>query len=155
MTIAEGHAHPAAADSHAGGGYAHPVSSTGEKHVEGQQHPIAIYFKIWGLLFVLSTASYLVDYFHFQGYLRWFLFLTFMILKAGLIVAVFMHMVWERLAMMYAILVPPLLLMVLLGIGALEAKYTFFTRGEFFGPTAETAPHPPPSQTNKADTEHK
>jgi len=95
-------------------------------HVEGQQHPIGIYLKIWGLLFVLSTASYLVDYFHFQGYLRWFLIITFMLMKAGLIVAVFMHMLWERLAMMYAILVPTLLLMVLLGIGALEADYTFF-----------------------------
>src|SRR6266436_6374735 len=101
-------------------------------HVEGQQHPIGIYLKIWGLLFVLSTASYLVDYFHFQGYLRWFLIILFMLLKAGLIVAVFMHMLWERLALMYAILAPTLLLMVLLGIGALEADYTFFTRGVFF-----------------------
>ena len=58
---------------------------------------------------MLSTASYLVDYFHFQGYLRWILIIVFMLLKAGLIVAVFMHMVWERLAMVYAILVPPLL----------------------------------------------
>ena len=91
-------------------------------HAQGQQHPIGIYLKIWGLLFVLSTASYLVDYFHFHGYLRWFLILTFMLLKAGLIVAVFMHMMWERLALMYAILVPPLLLMVLLGIGAFEAE---------------------------------
>ena len=55
-----------------------------------------------------------------------------MLLKAGLIVSVFMHMLWERLALMYAILVPPLLLLVLLGIGALEADYTFFTRGVFF-----------------------
>jgi cytochrome c oxidase subunit IV len=55
-----------------------------------------------------------------------------MLLKAGLIVAVFMHMMWERLALMYAILVPTLLLMVLLGIGALEGDYTFFTRGVFF-----------------------
>jgi cytochrome c oxidase subunit IV len=110
-------------------------------HVEGQQHPIGIYLKIWGLLFVLSTASYLVDYFHIQGYLRWFLILTFMLLKAGLIVAVFMHMVWERLAMVYAILVPPLLLMVLLSIGALEADYTFLTRELFFGPGPE-APLP-------------
>src|SRR6266508_6798660 len=110
-------------------------------HVEGQQHPIGIYLKIWGLLFVLSTASYLVDYFHFQGYLRWFLILTFMLLKAGLIVAVFMHMLWERLALMYAIVVPPLLLLVLLGIGELEANYTFFTRGTFFGTTA-AAPAP-------------
>ena len=103
------------------------------EHVEGQQHPIGIYLKIWGLLFVLSTASYLVDYFHFQGYLRWSLILIFMMLKAGLIVSVFMHMLWERLALVYVIVVPPLLLMVLLGIGALEADYTFFTRVIFFG----------------------
>ena len=75
----------------------------------GQQHPIGIYLKIWGLLFVLSTASYLVDFFHIQGYLRWFLIITFMLMKAGLIVAVFMHMLWERMALMYAILIPPLL----------------------------------------------
>jgi len=102
-------------------------------HPEGQQHPIGIYLKIWGLLFVLSTASYLVDFFHIQGYLRWFLIITFMLLKAGLIVAVFMHMLWERLALVYVIVVPPVLLMVLLSIGALEADYTFFTRGTFFG----------------------
>ncbi|MSQ71043.1 MAG: cytochrome C oxidase subunit IV [Betaproteobacteria bacterium] len=103
-----------------------------QAHAEGQQHPIGIYLKIWGLLFVLSAASYMVDYLHFQGYIRWFLILVFMLLKAGLIVAVFMHMMWERLALMYAIVVPPLLLMVLLGIGALEADYTFLTRSVFF-----------------------
>jgi len=102
-------------------------------HAQGQQHPIGIYLKIWGLLFVLSAASYMVDYLQFQGYLRWFLIILFMMLKAGLIVAVFMHMLWERLALVYAIVVPPLLLLVLLGIGALEADYTFFARGVFFG----------------------
>lgn len=106
-------------------------------HAEGQQHPIGIYLKIWGLLFILSAASYFVDYFHVQGYLRWFLIITFMLMKAGLIVAVFMHMLWERLALIYAILAPPLLLLVLLGIGALEADYTFLTRGTFFGPGSE------------------
>ena len=54
-------------------------------HKEGQQHPISVYLWIWGLLFVLSTASYLVDYYEFESYLRWFLILLFMILKAGLI----------------------------------------------------------------------
>ncbi len=102
-------------------------------HVEGQQHPIGVYLKIWGLLFVLSIGSYMVDYLHFEGYLRWSLILVFMFLKAGLIVAVFMHMLWERLALVYVIVVPPLLLMVLLGIGALEADYTFYTRSIFFG----------------------
>ncbi len=104
-----------------------------QAHAEGQQHPIGIYFKIWGLLFVLSTFSYLVDYFHLEGYLRWSLILIFMILKAGLIVAVFMHMVWERLAIVYAILVPPLLVMVFVAIMVAESDYTLLTRGLFFG----------------------
>ena len=115
-------------------------------HAQGQQHPIGIYLKIWGLLFVLSTASYLVDYFHFQGYLRWSLIVTFMLLKAGLIVAVFMHMVWERLALVYAILVPPLLLMVLLGIGTLDGGYTFLTRNVFFGSTQQVPAQHAPAQ---------
>ena len=75
---------------------------------EGQQHPLKIYLWIWFLLFVLSTFSYLVDYFHFHGMLRWSLIITFMLLKAGFIVAIFMHMAWERLALKFAILIPPL-----------------------------------------------
>src|SRR5688500_10244 len=61
-------------------------------NVEGQQHPIRLYLVVWGWLFILSALSYSVDYFHLQGYLRWFLILLFMFLKAGLIVAVFMHL---------------------------------------------------------------
>ena len=118
--------------AHAQGQHAAHAGGQQKAHTEGQQHPLGIYLKIWGLLFVLSAASYAVDYFHIQGYLRWFLILTFMLLKAGLIVAVFMHMLWERLALVYVIVVPTVLLMVLLGIGALEADYTFFTRGVFF-----------------------
>jgi cytochrome c oxidase subunit IV len=56
-----------------------------------------------------------------------------MMLKAGLIVAFFMHMVWERVALIYAVLVPPLLLLTLVGIGVLEGDYTFLTRNVFFG----------------------
>ena len=99
---------------------------------EGQQHPIAIYFWVWGLLFVLSAASYMVDYMQFQNYLRWSLILIFMMLKAGLIVAVFMHMMWERMALIYAILVPPLVILVLIGLMVWEADYTWLTRMEFF-----------------------
>lgn len=98
----------------------------------GQQHPISLYLKIWGLLFVLSALSYLVDYLHLQGYLRWGLILTFMLLKAGLIVAVFMHMAWERLALAYAILLPPLLVLVFVAIMVFESDYTLLTRLTFF-----------------------
>ena len=99
---------------------------------EGQQHPISIYFWIWGLLFVLSAASYMVDYLQFQGYLRWSLILIFMMLKAGLIVAVFMHMMWERLALVYAILVPPLVILVLIALMSSEGDYTWLNRLTFF-----------------------
>src|SRR5246127_5324211 len=86
-------------------------------HIETQQHhPIKLYLVVWGWLFVLSTCSYLVDYFGLVGYLRWGLILLFMVLKAGLIVAVFMHMAWERLAPLYAILVPPALVVGFVGL---------------------------------------
>ena len=110
-------------------------------HAEGQQHPISVYLWIWGLLFVLSTFSYLVDYFHFQGYLRWSLILLFMLLKAGLIVAIFMHMAWERLALVYAILVPTSALLILIGLMSLEGGYTFLTRGAYFSPSPEVVKH--------------
>src|SRR5262249_44808659 len=102
-------------------------------HVEGQQHPIKLYLWVWGWLFVLSTCSYLVDYFGLHGYLRWSLILLFMIAKAGLIVGVFMHMAWERLALMYAILVPPVLVLVFVGIMVFESNYALFPRLLFFG----------------------
>ncbi len=103
-------------------------------HAEGQQHPISTYFKVWGLLFVLSAFSYMVDYFHVESYLRWTLILVFMLMKASLIVAVFMHMRWERLAMMYAIMLPPALVMLFMFLMTFESDYIFLTRGVFFGP---------------------
>ena len=110
----------------------------------GQQHPLSIYFGIWGLLFVISFFSYMVDYLNFQGTLRWTLILIFMFLKAGLIVAIFMHMAWERLALKIAILGPPVAPLVLVWLMAYEADYTFAPRIDFFGEGAPATPvhHP-------------
>jgi cytochrome c oxidase subunit 4 len=119
MATSTGHMETTATDEQAPA--AHPKG-------EGQQHPIAIYLWIWALLFIFSTFSYLVDYFHLQGMLRWSLIIIFMLLKAGFIVAVFMHMAWERLALKFAILVPPLVLLVLILLMAIEGDYTFLTR---------------------------
>jgi cytochrome c oxidase subunit IV len=107
---------------------------------QGQQHPIKLYLIVWGWLFVLSACSYLVDYIGLQGYLRWTLILVLMMTKAGLIVAVFMHMAWERLALRYAIIVPPVILLVLVGIMALEANYTELTRLAFFASQPNASP---------------
>ncbi len=120
MAHASAHA-PAAAHAPASG------------HAEGQQHPIKLYLVVWGWLFVLSTFSYLVDYFHLHGYLRWSLILLFMMMKAGLIVAFFMHMKWERLTLIYAILLPPGAVMVFVAIMAWESDYTLLSRTTFSG----------------------
>jgi cytochrome c oxidase subunit 4 len=102
-------------------------------HAEHQEHPIKLYLVVWGLLFVLSICSYMVDYLGIHGYLRWSLILTFMVLKAGLIVAIFMHMAWERLALVYAILLPPVLVLIFVAMMVSEANYTLFTRLVSFG----------------------
>lgn len=99
----------------------------------GQQHPLGIYYKIWTLLFVLSACSYAVDYFNVQGGMRWSLVILFMILKAGFIVAIFMHVVWERMALVFTILGPPIVLLLLIGFMAVEGNYTSGTRYQYMG----------------------
>jgi len=99
-----------------------------------QQHPLRLYFTCWGFLFVLSAGSYMIDYMQLQGLLRWSLILIFMVLKAGLIIAVFMHMAWERLALSYAILLPPLAILMFMAIMMFESDYTLLTRVEEFSP---------------------
>ena len=98
----------------------------------GQQHPIGIYLKIWVLLFVLSTFSYMVDYFQLQGFTRWSLILFFMFLKAGYIIAIFMHVSWERLSLKWLLFGPPTAIAVLVVLMAIEGDYTFLTRLAFF-----------------------
>ena len=111
---------------------AHESGTQVAGHDVGQAHPFRIYLLVWALLFVLSTCSYLVDYVGLQGLLRWGLIVLFMLLKAGLIVAVFMHMAWERLALACAILLPPLFVLVFLVIMTTESDYTLFGRLTFF-----------------------
>ena len=94
---------------------------------EGQQHPIKIYLWIWFLLFLFSAFSYATDFMP-DGPLRLSLILLFMLLKAGFIIAIFMHMAWERLALIYAIFLPPVFVLVFILLMAIEGDYTFLTR---------------------------
>ena len=108
---------------------------------EGQQHPLSIYFWIWGLLFLFSAFSYATDFIPKEDawlYIRAGLILTFMIAKAGFIIAIFMHMKWERFALIWAILGPPVLLLFLIGFMVYEGEYTEGMRIESF-----TAPPEP------------
>ena len=108
---------------------------------EGQQHPLRIYLVVWGWLFILSLFSYMVDYAGLQGLLRWTLILIFMVAKAGLIVAVFMHFKWERLALTYAILLPTVAVLAFVAIMAFESDYTLWTRDTYFVPAEQPTGH--------------
>jgi cytochrome c oxidase subunit IV len=99
---------------------------------EGQEHPISVYLWIWLLLFVFSFFSYMVDYMQLEGMLRWSLILLFMVLKAGFIVAIFMHMAWERLTLIYAILLPPIFVLVFVALMTFESGYTAWSRETYF-----------------------
>ena len=82
------------------------------KKQEVHTHKIGIYLWIWGLLFVFSFFSYMVDYLNYQGLLRWTLIVFFMLAKAGFIMAIFMHLYWERWAIVNVLLWP----MTLIGV---------------------------------------
>ena len=103
-----------------------------DKKQEVHTHKIGIYLWIWGLLFVFSFFSYMVDYMNYQGLLRWSLILFFMFLKAGFIMAIFMHLYWERWAIVNVLLWPMTAIAVFVGIMVAESQYTFFTRMFYF-----------------------
>jgi len=107
-------------------------TETREQEHAQAHHPLSVYFKVWFLLFVLSAMSYFVDYFGVETYLKWFLISTLGVMKAGLIVTYFMHMRWERMGLVFAILLPPLMLMTLVAIMAVEGDYTVWIRNLFF-----------------------
>jgi cytochrome c oxidase subunit IV len=64
-----------------------------------------------------------------------------MFLKAGFIIGIFMHLAWERVALIYAIIGPPAVLLVLIGLMAIEGDYTELTRLNFFSAPLAPAGH--------------
>ena len=109
---------------------------------EGQQHPLKIYWIMWGALFVLSGFSYATDFMD-DGALRTFLILLFMMMKAGGITWIFMHMGWERLALKLAILGPPVAILVLIWLMSYEGLYVEDTRVEYYGESTFEPQAPP------------
>ena len=103
-----------------------------EKKQEVHTHKIGIYLWIWALLFVFSFFSYMVDYLDYQGLLRWSLIVFFMFAKAGFIMAIFMHLYWERWAIVNVLLWPMTAIACFVGLMVAEGKYTLFSRIFYF-----------------------
>ncbi|MCC5873023.1 MAG: cytochrome C oxidase subunit IV family protein [Gammaproteobacteria bacterium] len=101
-------------------------------HDEHATMPLKSYYWVWGWLFVLSVCSYIVDISPIPQMLQWILITFFMIAKAGLIMAVFMHMQWERLSLVTMVLVPPGALLFALMVFGIEGFYIESVRETFF-----------------------
>ena len=101
-------------------------------HYKKQSHKIDVYLWIWGLLFVFSFFSYMVDYLDFEGTSRWTLIVIFMLSKAALIMAIFMHLFWERYAIVNVLLWPMTLMLLFVFIMVAESEYTLLTRLFYF-----------------------
>ena len=55
------------AEAHRPGPHRQPTPHGGGRAHGGQQHPLKLYFIVWGWLFVLSACSYMVDYIGLAG----------------------------------------------------------------------------------------
>lgn len=76
--------------------------------------PIRTYLTVWGWLFILSAIAYFVDIVHLTGWLKAVLLIILALMKAGLIMAFFMHLRFERLNLIYAIIAPFIFLVAML-----------------------------------------
>jgi cytochrome c oxidase subunit IV len=65
--------------------------------------------------------------------MRWTLVILFMLLKAGFIISVFMHAMWERMALVFTILGPPIVLLLFIGFMAVEGDYVQENRFQYRG----------------------
>jgi cytochrome c oxidase subunit IV len=101
-----------------------------------RRHSGRLFFVVWAWLFALSFFSWLVAYFGIAGIPRWSLILVFMVAKAVLIVAVFMRLAWERLALVFAVIVPLLALVAFISALNFEASYIHSQRENYQGVTA-------------------
>ncbi len=93
---------------------------------EHQVHPLDVYFKVWGWLFVLSIASYVVDIIQFDpslNWIKWSLITLFAIVKSTLIVTFFMHLRWERASLVYAIITPLVFILLMAAFFAAESGH--------------------------------
>ena len=99
-----------------------------------EDHSIGVYLKVWGWLFVLSVLSYVVDIMTFDPqWIQWTLITVFALLKSALIMHVFMHLKWEPLSLVTAMLLPTVLVLLLVVFVAAEGAYIADIRRAILG----------------------
>ena len=103
-----------------------------DKKQEKYIHKIGIYLWIWTLLFVLVSFSYMVDYMELSRTIKMVFNCIFYVSKAGFIMAIFMHLYWERWAIVNVLLWPMTAIGVFIAIMVSRILLYFFSRMFYF-----------------------
>jgi len=78
------------------------------------KHPqVKVYLTVWFWLFVLSFSAYFIDLLNLPFALKAVLLVIIALMKAGLIAAYFMHLRFEKLNLVYTVVLPLILLVAL------------------------------------------
>ncbi len=78
-----------------------------------QEHSKKTYVKVWLWLLAITVAGFIISPLGLPGWLHNLLIVLIALMKGGLIVAFFMHLKFERISLIYSILLPLLLLIAL------------------------------------------
>ncbi len=98
-------------------------------HAERKHPQVKVYLTVWLWLFVLSFSAYFVDLMNLPFVLKAILLVVIALMKAGLIAAYFMHLRFEKLNLVYTIVLPLILLLALAagvmpdGLSALMSRW--------------------------------
>ncbi len=90
-----------------------------------QEHSKKVYIKVWIWLLAITIAGFIVSPLGLPGWLHNLFIVIIALMKGGLIVAYFMHLKFERLSLIYSILLP-LILIVALAVALLYEGTTRF-----------------------------
>jgi cytochrome c oxidase subunit IV len=75
-----------------------------------QQHSSKVYIKVWLWLLAITLAGFILSPLGLPGWLHNLFIVSIALMKGGLIVAFFMHLRFERLSLIYSILLPLILI---------------------------------------------
>lgn len=87
-------------------------------HEEHKYPQVKVYLTVWFWLFVLSFSAYFIDLMDLPFAFKAVLLVCIALMKAGLIAAYFMHLRFEKLNLVYTIVLP-LILLIALAAGVL------------------------------------
>lgn len=90
-----------------------------------QEHSKKVYIKVWLWLLGITIVGFIVSPLNLPGWLHNSMIVLIALMKGGLIVAYFMHLKFERLSLIYSILLP-LILLVALAVALLYEGTTRF-----------------------------